>query len=271
MKTIAMLMVLLGAQCTMAQQIIKFDLWKNSTAPHKSTLTAPQSISKEGHILNSQTGSVELYLPKIQAQKCVLICPGGGYGIVAIEHEGRAFARMLSDNGIAAAVLCYRIPNGTPEIPLEDAEQALKLLRKNYQFKIGIMGFSAGGHLASNVCVRDNLAFSVLFYPVISSNSDIIHNGSFNSLTGGKRELYDLYSAEKNVTKKTPPALLFHSLDDKAVLPANSEIYRDSLLNHGVTAELVLFNSGGHGWGFDLNLDTHEQMCKKLLDFINKI
>lgn len=260
-----------------AQQPVEFDVWQDRQPMHTSTLTAPQGVNEQGHITNCQRARIELYIPEGGAEKTVLICPGGGYAILAVEHEGRQFARFLCENGIAAAVLSYRMPNGVAQIPLEDAEQALKILKKKSRAlgvnskKIGVMGFSAGGHLASNISVRLNPAFSVLFYPVISSDSAIIHAGSFRNFAGGNRELYEHYSSEKLVTRKTPPTLLFHSLDDTGVPVGNSQSYRDALRTRGIHAELILFDTGGHGWGFDSSFAFHEMMKIKLVEWIKAI
>lgn len=255
-------------------RIIEFDVWEGQKPPHASTLTAEQGVNAQGHITNCQTARVELYLPKGGADKTVIICPGGGYGILAVEHEGRDFARFLCDNGIAAAVLSYRMPNGVHQIPLEDLKQSYTKIRKFARSwklnpnKVGFMGFSAGGHLAAVGSVYLKPAFSVLFYPVISSNEAVIHKGSFASLCAGDRSLYDYYSAEKHVTKRTPPALLFHSIDDQAVLIANSELYRDALTAKGIPAKLVTFAEGGHGWGFNKNFASHGTMKAQLLEWL---
>lgn len=209
---------------------------------------------------------------------CVIICPGGGYGILAATHEGTDVASYLNSIGVNAIVLKYRIPSSTHQInksiaPLQDAQQAIYLARKNAiewgidANKIGIMGFSAGGHLASttathfedvkvnnpeNISYRPN--FQILIYPVITFSS-YGHNGSRNNLIGPvineDQVLY--FSNEENVNKNTPPAFLVHAKDDGAVPVANSINYYKQLVENQVAAELYLFEKGGHGFGMKNN------------------
>lgn len=276
--TLLLLTATIGATAQKNQsKIIELDVWEGKQPPHTTTLAAAQSINERGHILNCATARVELYIPEGGADKTIVICPGGGYGALAMEHEGRDFARFLNTKGIAAAVLSYRMPGGVHQIPLEDAKQTFRTLRKFGKKwglnprNIGVMGFSAGGHLAATISTRLNPAFSVLFYPVISFQEGMTHGGSRQNLTGGNKDLYDYYSAEKQVTKNTPPALLFHSADDTAVPLANSEVYRDALLAVGQKAELVVYPKGGHGWGFFTNFANHAQMKDKLIEWLNNL
>lgn len=259
------------------ERIVEFDVWEGKNPPHASTLTATQGVNAQGHITACKTARVELYIPKNGADKTVIICPGGGYGILAVEHEGRDFARFLCENGVAAAVLSYRMPNGVHQIPLEDVKESFAKIRKFARSwnlnpnKVGIMGFSAGGHLAATASVRLKPAFTVLFYPVISSDDAVIHKGSFVALCAGDSSLYDYYSAEKHVTRRTPQALLFHSANDTGVPIANSELYRDALLANGVAAKLLTFNDGGHGWGFNKSFSGHQKMKTELIEWLNAL
>lgn len=207
----------------------------------------------------------------------VIICPGGGYGILAISHEGHDVARLLAANGISAFVLKYRLP--TDEImvdkrigPLQDAQRAIQLVRERAsewgiaENRIGIAGFSAGGHLASTLsthyqdAVIDNPKhtslrpdFSLLVYPVISMQQSLTHGGSRTNLLGSQPGAADvkLFSNELQVTADTPPAFLIHAEDDTVVPIANSEAYAEALTQHGVAAELLTYPEGGHGFGLD--------------------
>lgn len=205
----------------------------------------------------------------------VIICPGGGYSILAIDHEGHDIAKWFNDHGMTAFVLKYRLPQedlfDNDEIrPLQDAQQAIKLVRKNaakYGIspdKVGIMGFSAGGHLAAtasthfttqvgeitdpSVSVRPD--FSLLIYPVISFNDRIGHLGSRDNLIGKNPPVdkIELYSNDKQVTKDTPPTFLVSTTDDW-VQPENSIAYFLACKKNKVPVEMHIYEKGGHGYG----------------------
>lgn len=192
----------------------------------------------------------------------VLICPGGGYSGVSAIKEGEEFARWFNEMGVSAFVLYYRMPNGHHEVPLKDARTALSIIQKHAKEwninkkKIGIMGFSAGGHLASTVGThfrnkKERPAFMILGYPVVTMEKALTHRGSRDNLLGKKPsdELVKLYSNERQVTKKTPPTFIIHARDDGAVPIANSENLLKSLQQKKVPAKLVTYDEGGHGFG----------------------
>ena len=205
---------------------------------------------------------------------CVIICPGGGYGILAASHEGTDVAAFFNSIGVNAIVLKYRIPSSKNQLdktiaPLQDAQQAMYLARKNAadwgidDHKIGIMGFSAGGHLASTAATHfddlkitypENIScrpdFQILIYPVISFGS-FGHSGSRDNLIGPiiSEDQVHYFSNEEHVTKNTPPAFLVHAKDDGAVPVANSIQFYNQLMQHQVPAEIYLFDKGGHGFG----------------------
>ena len=205
----------------------------------------------------------------------VIICPGGGYGILAINHEGHNFAKWFAEKGVTAFVLKYRLPQNelfseSHVRPLQDAQQSLRLVRKNAQKfgidpdKIGIMGFSAGGHLASTAATHFNEQvgeivdqsitvrpdFSVLVYPVISMDEEIAHIGSRKNLIGPEigNQMAAYFSNEKHVTSNTPTTFLIHAYDD-GVLPENSFAYFHALRKNKVPAEMHIYETGGHGFG----------------------
>ncbi|MCM1452849.1 MAG: alpha/beta hydrolase [Clostridium sp.] len=193
--------------------------------------------------------------------KAVVACPGGGYGYLAKYHEGQDMAPWFNDRGITYAVLLYRMPERHNDAPLSDAQQAIRLMRENagkYGIKkVGIMGASAGGHLASTAATHfDNDAvrpdFQILFYPVISLDPEITHSGTRKNLLGNKPDpaLNWLYSNETQVTPQTPPAFLMLSADDATVHPDNSIRYFQALKSAGVPVEMNIYPTGGHGWGF---------------------
>ncbi len=208
---------------------------------------------------------------KKKTGQCVIICPGGGYWIHAAGHEGADVAKLLNSWGVDAFVLKYRIPDvvNQPEphlAPLQDAQQAIIIAKKlavKYGYlasKVGIMGFSAGGHLAASSSTHFDSSlvnkpnFSILIYPVISFG-EMGHIGSKQKLLGPKNEdtyWINYFSAEKNVTSKTPPTFLVHSGDDKGVLVANSILYYQALIAHNIPAQMHLYPSGGHGYGLNI-------------------
>ena len=182
-------------------------------------------------------------------------------------RSGYLMAQWLAKNGVTAFVLKYRMPNGHKEVPLEDAVQALRTVRKKakkYKIdptKVGIMGFSAGGHLAGSASTipadEDKPNFSILFYPVITANSFTTHIGSFRNLLGRTHTESDAneWSLDKRVTSTTPPTLLILSDNDRTVPAAGAAEYYIALRYHGVKASMHVFPTGGHGYG---NYDTFE-------------
>jgi acetyl esterase/lipase len=212
----------------------------------------------------------------------IVICPGGGYGRLAIDHEGTLVAEWLNKLGIAAFVLTYRLPSDEIMVnksvgPLQDGEEAVRIVRRHAKVwnidphKIGIMGFSAGGHLAATVSTRfadkvyepaDTISarpdFSVLIYPVISMDSTITHSGSRENLLGPAPSAEDLrnFSADRRVGKDTPPAFMVHAADDNTVPVQNSINYMLALRSAGVSCELHIYESGGHGFGLGGGVGT---------------
>jgi acetyl esterase/lipase len=212
----------------------------------------------------------------------VLICPGGGYAALAFNHEGYAIARWLNDNGIAGIILKYRLPSDLimkdkSVGPLQDAQEAMRMIRRNASAwninpqKIGVIGFSAGGHLASTLSthfsekvydVKDTISarpdFSLLIYPVITFDASFTHAGSRRNLIGENpaEETVKHFSNELQITEKTPPAFLVHSGDDKAVPVKNSIVYYQGLQKYNIPAELHIFQKGGHGYGLSADNGT---------------
>lgn len=234
--------------------------------------------------------------PGAEAHKCVVICPGGGYNILAIEHEGTEVARKLNEWGITAFVLKYRIPKDAAQpdksiAPLQDAQQAIRFLRKYAMdfsidpHKIGIMGFSAGGHLAATAATHFNRHvgevsdttsirpdFAILAYPVITFDSSFAHLGSRNALLGKNPspQQIELYSNEKQVTAQTPPTFLIHAGDDKAVPVKNSLAFYEALQKNKVPAELHVYPAGGHGFGMH-NKTTNDMWMDRLKNWLDKL
>ena len=274
----------------MQAQDMTVKLWDNTTAPHSNHLTGEKK--DEGGVRYSNTTEAVLYIYEAQPERAtgqsIVICPGGGYRLVAMGHEGHDFGKWLAENGVTAAVLMYRMPNHRPEVPLEDAAEAVRYMKEEYApthsiTSVGIMGFSAGGHLAASTAVgalehngdtshRATLRpdFAVLFYPVITGEALHAHKGSFDYLLGADRtaELTARYSAEKLVSAATPPTFLVCSDDDGGVPPANSTMFYNALKAHGVPASLHILPSGGHGWGFRDSFRYKPQWQSTLLDWL---
>lgn len=281
----------------LAQEIVK--LWPDGAIPNAiaGAQIAEKSETDANGILrisNVSVPTLTVYLPpKDKATgAAVMICPGGGYGILAASHEGSDVARWFNEMGVAAFVLKYRLPNpaimtNQQEVPLMDAMQGLTLIRKEaarYGIdanKIGVMGFSAGGHLASTLATHFNKGpkaseqakpnFAILLYPVITFGEKA-HGGSRNNLLGklaSSPEMVAYYSNELQVTAQTPPTFLVHAEDDKAVPVENSIDFYLACLKSGVPAEMHLYPSGGHGFGLRTakfgSLNSWPDACKAWL------
>lgn len=242
-------------------------------------ITEKETIGKGGGISNITNPRIEIYLPEKCNGQMVVVCPGGGYGFTSSWNEGQFVAEWFKERGIATAVVEYRMPNGHWEIPLTDVQNAFRFCRENAAKwgvnQIGVMGFSAGGHLAAsatNLFVDEVTRpdFSILIYPVITMERGVTHNGTRNNLIGkdevwaakGKTKkekkaaaaehqaLIDRYSIEKQITANTPPSFIAHCTDDKTVPIENAVRYYTQLTVNKVPAEMHIWPKGGHGWGF---------------------
>jgi len=241
----------------------KIMLYPNGPA-ESNELKVAESFRDKEFIMNISEPRMEAFIAdKSKANGyAVLICPGGGYGGVSQIKEGSEFAKWFNEMGISAFVLYYRMPNGHHAIPLKDAQTAFSIIRsrakewKINKNKIGIMGFSAGGHLASTFGTHfknkaQRPAFMLLGYPVVTMDKAVTHGGSRYNLLGNNPsdELVKLYSNELQVTKKTPPTFIIHAIDDPAVPIANSENLKKALEAKKVPVKLVIYEKGGHGFG----------------------
>ena len=261
-----------------AQQVVP--LYKGKIPNSKNNPDKEKSeISPEHILVISQVSRPTLTLfpaPKATATGAgVIIVPGGGYRIVAAGHEGYDVAKEFNKMGVSAFVLKYRIPDDSTMVnkeigPIQDAQRAIQFVRQNAvhwgidPHRLGILGFSAGGHLASTAATHfgksyienvppQNLRpdFEILVYPVISFTDSIGHIGSRDNLLGKNpsKEKIKEYSNELQVTPQTPPAFLVHARDDDAVPVQNSIQYCEALKKNNVPCEIYLFDKGGHGFG----------------------
>jgi acetyl esterase/lipase len=265
-----------------AQQII--NLYPGAI-PNSKESTIKEN-ERSGMFAGVTKPTLEIYLPEKEnaTGAAVVICPGGGYAVVVYQGEGIKTAKEFARNGIAAFVLKYRLPNDTTMLdkkmgPLQDAQQAIKVVRENAAKwgidinKVGIMGFSAGGHLASTEATHYRKAvienndntnlrpdFQILIYPVISMQDSLTHKGSRDGLLGEhpSKDIIDEFSNELQVNEDTPPVYITQAADDKVVDVDNSIVYWEALRHHNVPAELHIYPKGNHG--FVLRQPTEEWM-----------
>lgn len=254
--------MVMTAMTTDAQQVL--ELWPDG---------APNSNGD-----NDDKAELRVFLPdaKRATGRAVVVCPGGAYSHLAMEHEGTDWAYFFNHQGIALIVLKYRMPKGNPLVPISDAEQAMRTVRRNAKQwhidpkQVGIMGFSAGGHLASTIATQSHgdakPDFQILFYPVISMEPDFTHKGSQQNFIGAKPKKKDVkqYSSDKQVTRATPRAFIALSDDDETVLPANGAYYYQECYRHDVPASLHIYPTGGHGWGYRATFDYHFEVLQEL-------
>jgi acetyl esterase/lipase len=243
--------------CLADEKPTRFSLWKG------------QAPNGDGTFEDGEAW-LTLHRPETPSGPAIIICPGGGYGGLVTGAEGHEIAKWLNRHSITGLVLEYRLPKGRPFVPLLDAQHAIRTARANAidwkidSDKLGIIGFSAGGHLASTAATHFDKGdknseepikrqssrpdFAILVYPVITM-APTTHGGSRRRLLGEKplTELIELFSNEKQVTAQSSPTFLTHALDDKVVVPANSRAFHDALKKHNVPTEYLELPSGGHG------------------------
>ena len=266
----------------------------NKPVADKENFTVRDNVTRIAKVSNP---TLTVFKPEKPNGKSVIICPGGGYAILAIDKEGTRVAEEFNKWGVTAFVLKYRLPDDSINMdrslaPLQDAQQAIRFVRNNAKEfgveknKIGIMGFSAGGHLASTAATHFNFKadasnsdttsarpdFAILIYPVISFDSTFGHKGSRNNLIGANatKEKTDFYSNELQVTATTPPIFLLHAGDDATVPVENSIRFYQACIKNKVPAELHLYPKGGHGFGM-YNKTTDDNWMERLKNWLSSI
>lgn len=278
MKKILILLALMlsSAVYTTAQESKSFDidLWPNGL-PNSNGIDKTQPWSDEARNFKP---SIRVFLPadSVNTQAAILICPGGGYRVLSIGQEGYQWAEHFVPQGIATIVLRYRMPMGVTQVPISDATEAMRLIREHAAEwgidpqKVGILGSSAGGHLASTIATHSEPSlrpnFQILFYPVISMDKAITHLDSHNCLIGedASPELEALYSNHLQVDSLTPPAILLLSDDDFLVSPLNSVAYYTALHKAKIKASMHIYPKGGHGWGCGKWFPYNKEMLQDL-------
>lgn len=315
-KLLVALFVSLTAASSLSAQAV-LPLYPGPIPNSKPSAVKETSLTLDNggvRISNVVQPTLTVFRPAKANGTAVVICPGGGYARLAIDHEGYDVAKRLAEWGITAFVLKYRLPNAESQVdkstaPLLDAQQALRLVRqraKEYDLnpaRVGIMGFSAGGHLASTAgthfaqplgddksgtSVRPD--FQVLIYPVISFIDSLVHQGSRTNLisrppTPAQVKIYagqpdidkaifidanQLYrfSNELQVSAQTPPTFLVHAQDDKTVKVQNSLRFYEACLHHRVPVEMHLYPQGGHGFGMH-NKTTKDEWMERLRNWLD--
>lgn len=300
MKQLACLISSLFILNANAQSIAKMELYHgsapNSTnAPNKENTTIGDD--QVMRVAKVSVPSITMYKPSQQNGMSIIICPGGGYSILAWNKEGTKIAEELNKWGITAFILRYRLPDDTTMVdksiaPLQDAQQAVRLVRWNAtdwgvdKNKIGTMGFSAGGHLASTAATHFTFKadpknndttsvrpdFAILVYPVISFDTSFAHIGSRNKLIGANppADKIAFFSNELQVTSNTPPTFLVHAGDDKGVPVENSIRFYQACIKNIVSVEMHLYQKGGHGFGLN-NTTTTDNWMERLRNWLSNL
>ncbi len=267
-------MVFLFGISSLKAQDFTLKVWPGG-APDHNGMNEPEETFEGVRVRKVSEAEIFVYIPEKEKNTgaAVVICPGGGYWIEAMDHEGFEMAEWLKERGVAGIVLKYRLPYGHHEIPSEDARQAMRIVRAKAAewgidpARIGIAGSSAGGHLAATVGTRydrgsnegnasfQNISsrpdFMLLLYPVITFREEFGHMGSRKNLIGEGNDwkLVEKYSNELHVTPDTPPAFIVLADDDRGVVPRNSVEFYLALKENNVPAEMHIFARGGHGFG----------------------
>ena len=290
MKQLLYIIFLLIVIKSNAQSIAEMELYKGKVPNSTNALNKENTVTGTDGVMRIakvSVPSITMYRPVQQNGMAVIICPGGGYTILAWNKEGTKVAEEFNKWGVTAFVLRYRLPDDTTMIdksmaPLQDAQEAIRLIRSNAaewgidRNKVGIMGFSAGGHLASTAATHFTFKadpkstdttsvrpdFAILVYPVISFDTSFGHMGSRNKLIGANPTPANIafFSNELQVTSNTPPVFLVHAGDDKTVPVENSIRFYQACIKNKVPVEMHLYPKGGHGFGMNNTTTTDSWM-----------
>lgn len=257
--------------------------------PNARSVPDEERSDANQNAFNVATPTLTIYTPTKPNGTAIIVCPGGGYGTLVIKREGYEVAEAFNKLGVTAFVLKYRLPSDKTMTdksigPLQDAQQAIKVIRQRaseWQVnpnRIGIIGFSAGGHLASTAGTHSDKAvidnkeaislrpdFMILVYPVISLNDSLGHGGSRKNLLGASPSAGQirLYSNELQVTKQTPPTFLLHAGDDKKVPVENSLVFYEALHRNGIPAGMHIYPKGDHGFQGTPTRDEWMELCQR--------
>lgn len=297
-KTFLILSLFLALTGILQAQNETIPLWSNAIPGSKNTIDYKEAVNGVTDQVSKVTiPTLSVFIPEKPNGAAVVICPGGGYAFLAINKEGYKVAKWLNTLGITAFVLKYRLPSDQIMEdktigPLQDAQEAIRFIKRNAKKwdldtkKVGVIGFSAGGHLASTLSTHYNdvvykaidtvsakPGFSILIYPVLSMDEKITHKGSRNNLLGTapSAALIEKYSNEKQIDSSTPPTYIVHAVDDKTVPVENSIQYFLALKNNKVPCEIHFYEKGSHGFGLGNNGTSKNwtKQCEEWLKFKN--
>lgn len=250
------------------------------------TVSAQTARKITVNITDDGKANMQVFLPDNPTGRAIVDCPGGGYSHLSMQNEGTDWAQWFNKQGIAFCVLTYRMPKGDRTIPMSDAQNAIRMVRDSAQawgvnpYDVGIMGFSAGGHLASITATKAPIEarpdFQILFYPVISMEERATHKGSVVNFLGESRndeKLVKQFSSDKQVYRHTtPPAFLVLAGDDRAVPPLTNALpYYTALRKAGVPAAMHIYPAGGHGFGFRSSFAYHDQLLEELSAWLKSL
>ena len=254
------LLTLFSLSFTYAQQQFRLPLWTGSDAPE-----------------DASDAYIDVFLAPNPNGKFIVVCPGGGYAFLS--NVGLGSAHWLNKYGISTCALHYRLPKGRHDVPLKDAEQAIRIVRNHAKEwkvdEVGIMGTSAGGHLTGTVATiftsEDTRPdFQILYYPVITMDKSFTHAGSRHELIGdnASKELEEKYSCEKQVRENSPRAFIVVSATDKVVPVKNSLVYAQALRDKGVPVSLHVYPYGKHGFGYNYNFKDGDAIYDEVINWI---
>ncbi len=272
-KPVAITAFFFFSLCTYAQTIIELPIWEK-TPPISNGYSSGEIMLDSIKVTNISKPTIKVYIPKNNSGTAVIDCPGGGYAYLGTIKAGLSHpaANWFNEHGVVYIALKYRTPHGHASVPLSDAEQAIRVVRQSSKewgidpAKVGIMGTSAGGHLASTLATRfhddSRPDFQILVVPVISMIESYKHEGSCNNLMGrnAPKDSMVYYSSDLNVTINTPKAFIALNDDDAAVPSLNGTSYYMALKRNGVSAEMHIFPKGGHTWLFNDNWEYKDEM-----------
>ena len=271
-------------ECGADEVVVNY--WNNATAPHSNGITEPESVSEGFKRELFNTSQTDFYVfkadPKIATGQGVVLVPGGGYRKLSIKFDGFKVAEYLRSIGVTTIVVKYRLPNGHREVPLEDAQAGLRYMRTEGKAwgvdpaQVGILGCSAGGHLAAHTSTftpdAEKPAFTILVYPVISGMTRSPNHGTFGNLLGKDRTNaeQEYYSLENRVTATTPPTLFLLADDDLRVSTVNSMLYYKRVRHFGIPAAIYTFPSGGHGFWYRDRYKYKEETYPMIIRWIEE-
>lgn len=281
MKRFFVALLLVSALAMQGQERIQIML-SSAKVPADASAEAVSALIADRDF--TRNPGITVYKAEKPNGMAIIMCPGGGYVSQATGREGHDMAQWFNDMGITYVVLRYRLPQGDSNIPLADAEEAIGLVRRHAQewgvnpARVGIMGASAGGHLASTLATHYSSAetrpdFQVLFYPVITMDSTYTHAGSRENLLGKNpsESIVAKFSNELQVDADTPKAFIMVSGDDDIVPVANSINYFNALAGNKVSASLHIYPDGGHGWGFNDSFTYKPEWTAELVKWLQEV